>query len=359
MRLSISHIPTLHLMNDFNLLFDSLMDLARDKSQLLKENLFLRQQLIILRRSVKKLKIRKSDRLFLVLLRRFLSNWRECIYVVKPDTILRWHRSLGRSFWRWYSRKKARPRFRVPQETRCLVRHMASTTIWGAKRIEGELLKLGIKLGKTTILKLIRPFRRNHDPDRSQKWRTFLANHAPHIWAADFFTATTVGFRQIYVLVVLAVETRKIVHIAVTHHPGSEWTYRQILQATWEHPAPRFLVIDRDNKYGGGFASHLRNRLKIKAIRTPFRTPKANAFCERVIGSIRRECLDHFLIFGEKHLRRILAEYVQYYNEYRPHQGIGQGIPADDDLRSRSCVGKVCRRTILGGLHYHYYRKAA
>lgn len=346
-------------MNDFNLLFDSLADLTKDKSQLLTENLFLRQQLIILARSVKRPKIRKSDRLFFVFFRKLLSNWKECLYILKPDTILRWHRSLYSSFWRWFSSSKKKRKNRIPQDTLQLVRHMASTTLWGAKKIEGKLLKLGIKLGRTTILKLIRPFRKNTDPERSQRWRTFLANHADQIWAADFFTATTIGFKQLYVFVIMAIHSRKIIHFAVTDHPTSDWTYRQVLESTWDNPAPRFLLIDRDNKYGGTFTADLKNWLAIKVLRTPYKAPKANAFCERLIGSIRRECLDHFLVFSQKHLRKILKEYVEYYNLCRPHQGIAQKIPGIKNADPPQLTGKICSRQILGGLHYHFFRKAA
>lgn len=346
-------------MNDFNLIFDSFADLAKNKSQLLKENLFLRQQIIILARSVKKVKIRKSDRLFFVFFRRFLSNWRECLYIFKPATVIGWHRRLARSFWRWYSKAKTKPKVRISQETKELVRQLASANrLWGAEKIRGELLKIAIKLSKPTILKIIRPLRKELNQLRSQNWSTFLKNHAPHIWAADFFTATTIGFKQFYVFVIMAIHSRKILHFAITDHPTSDWTYRQVLQTTWDHPAPRYLLIDRDNKYSGTFRQNLKNNLGIKVLRTPYKAPKANAFCERLIGSIRRECLDHFIVFCQKHLRKILIEYVDYYNHSRPHQGIDQRIPNSPDSESPP-TGSIRCRPVLNGLHHHYYRKAA
>jgi len=230
---------------------------------------------------------------------------------------------------------------------------------WGAEKIRGELLKLRIQLGKRTIQKIIEPILRPSSPKQQQNWSTFLKNHSPYLWAADFLTVPTIAFKQIYILVILHLHTRKIIHFNVTEHPTAEWTYLQVLQATWDHPAPRYFLCDRDNKFGGSFKKDLEDRLKTKLLRTPYRAPRANAFAERLVGTLRRECLDHFIFFAENHLRKVLNEYVEYYNHFRPHQGIAQQIPAPrtEDFDAES--GPIHSRPILNGLHHHYYRQAA
>jgi len=228
----------------------------------------------------------------------------------------------------------------------------------GAERIRGVLLNLGIRLAKSSIQKIIRPLRKNPDPRRSQNWRTFFQNHAPEIWATDFFDVVTVGFKQLYVFVVFSIHTREILHWNVTQHPTAQWTYQQVLQSTWSGQSPRFLLADRDAKYGYRFRQILKENLGIQLLQTPYRAPKANAFIERCIGSIRRECLDHFLIFGENHLRKVLGEYVDYYNNCRPHQGIHHRIPAKDYTDPPSPAGQIHCRAYLNGLHHFYCRVA-
>ncbi len=337
-------------------------NLFKSDKELYVENLFLRQQLIILKRQIKRVRFAKQDRAILVALSRLTSNWRDYLYIMKPDTLLRWHKKIWKLLWKFKSRFQRKRKARVSEETARLVRSMASeNNTWGAKRIRGELLKVAIKLSKRTIQRLIRPVRKSHDPNRSQNWKTFLKNHAPHIWSCDFFTVTTAAFKQLYVFVILSIHTREILHWNVTEHPTAEWTYEQVLQATWDRTAPQYLICDRDGKYGTHFTENIKKRLNIKLIRTPYKAPKANSFCERLIGSMRRECLDHFLIFNEKHLRAVLAEYVSFYQDCRPHQGINQQIPANQLLEQPPAAseGRIDSRPILNGLHHHYHRQAA
>jgi transposase InsO family protein len=318
------------------------------------------QQLMIYKRQHPRPRLRMRDRLFWVAVSKLFADfWQQVLAIVQPDRVIRWHRELTRLRWRWIS--QGIPRKKIPQTTVGLVRHMAiENKTWGAERIRGELLKLGIRLSKRSIQKIIRPIRRRPVPAGRQSWKTFLANHADQTWAADFLTATTLGFKQIYVFVIVALYTREVVHWNVTAHPTADWTYRQVLQASWDGGAvPRFFVCDRDSKYGGCSNTELERRLGVKVLRTPFRRPKANAICERLIGSLRRECLDHFIILSEDHLRAVLNKYIPYYNDCRPHQGIGQRVPALSLQKPATQRGEVQSRPVLNGLHHHYYRKAA
>jgi putative transposase len=321
--------------------------------------LALLQQIIVFKRTVNKPRIRNWDRLFWVLYSKFIKDWKKPLQLVQVDTVLRWQRDLYKRVWRTFSRFKSKRTTRLPQEVRALVIRIATDNkTWGAERIRGVLLNLGIRVAKSSIQKIIRPLRKNPDPKRSQNWRTFLRNHAPEIWATDFFDVVTVGFKQLYVFVVFSIHTREIVHWNLTEHPTARWTYQQILQSSWVRKSPRFLLADRDSKYGHCFKQILKKNLGIQLLQTPYRAPKANAFIERCIGSIRRECLDHFLIFGENHLREVLCEYVDYYNNCRPHQSMSHRIPAKHEIDPPSPKGEIRSRAFLNGLHHFYYRAA-
>ncbi|HEY4491330.1 MAG TPA: integrase, partial [Acidobacteriota bacterium] len=273
-------------------------------SIILKQQIFilsLLQQIIVFKRTVKKPRIRNWDRLFWIVYSKLVSNWQSPLHLVQPDTVIRWQRKLYRIVWKTFSRVKRKRTIRITADVRLLILKIASDNeLWGAQRIRDELLKLGIRVAKSTIVRIIRRLRNRPDPKRSQRWRTFLANHAPEIWAVDFFDVVTVGFKQLYVIVILSIHTRQILHWNVTEHPRADWTYRQILQTTWDRKIPKYLLADRDSKYGFRFGELLKRHFGIRLLRTPYRAPKANAFLERCIGSIRRECLDHFLIFGEQ-----------------------------------------------------------
>ncbi|MCI0604872.1 hypothetical protein L0156_17945, partial [bacterium] len=201
--------------------------------------LSLLQQIIVFKRTVRKPKIRNWDRLFWIVYSKLISNWQQPLHLVEPDTVIRWQRNLYKIVWKTFSRIRRKRTIRVTQDVRQLILQIASDNkLWGAQRIREELLKLGIRVAKSTILRIIRRLRNCPDPKRSQRWRTFLANHAPEIWSVDFFDVVTVGFKHLYVFVIFSIHTRQILDWNVTEHPTSDWTYRQILQTTWKQNAP-------------------------------------------------------------------------------------------------------------------------
>jgi transposase InsO family protein len=268
---------------------------------------------------------------------------------VTPDTVVRWHRQGWRLFWRWQSRARGgRPHLSC--EVRELILTMSrENRLWGTERIRGELLKLGIVVSNRSV----RRYRwRGPRHPSSQTWRTFLRNHAHHLWAADLFTVPTLTFKTLYVLVFTAHGRRELVHVNVTANPTAAWVWRQLLEATPWGNKPRHLLHDRDAVYGRDFSRRVQ---RIDSIVTPIRAPKANAIVERVIGTLRRECLDHLIVLDEQHLRSVLVEYVAYYNRERPHCTLGLQTP---EPRSRPTTGPICSRPVLNGLH-HVYERAA
>ena len=333
-------------------------DLARSRSALVAENAFLRHQLAILCRRSKRPRCTLTDRALLVLLASRIRGWRQALLIVRPDTLLRWHRRLF--CWYWYRKSRSTaPAHRPPlaPETVALIRQMAAANrLWGAERIRGELLKLDIRVAKSTIQRYLREAR---PPGRGrQTWPTFLRNHAPDIWACDFLPITDLLFRPLYAFVVVALGTRRVVHVGVTRHPTDAWVAQQLREATPFDQRPRFLIRDNDRKYGPAF-DRVATGSGITILRTPIRAPRANATCERFLGSVRRECLDHILVLGEGQLRRVLREYVAYFNTARPHQGLGQAIPSTPAPAPLSRLSApIVSIPVLGGLH-HNYRRAA
>ncbi len=336
-----------------------LADLHRSKPELVAENALLRQQLLVLRRSVKRPRCTPADRALLVLLAGRVRAWRSALLIVQPDTLLRWHRQLFRGFWRRKSRAASSGRQpKVSAEMIALIREMAAANrLWGAERIRGELMKLDIRVAKWTVQKYMRAAR---PPQRTgQSWATFLRNHAGEIWACDFLPVTDLLFRPMYAFFVIALGSRRVVHVGVTRHPTDAWVAQQLREATPFGQRPRYLIRDRDRKYGPAF-TRLAAGTDIKELRTAYRAPRQNAICERLLGSVRRECLDHLLILGETHLRRVLREYVAYFTTMRPHQGLQQRIPdpaAGCELRLEE-GGPVRAVPVLGGLHHTYLRAA-
>ena len=330
------------------------IDVTRSKKELIAENALLRQQVAILRRNQKRRpRLSNWDRIKLICLARLTPNWQQILHIVQPDTLLRWHRDLFRMVWRWkLQRRRRKPR--IPQETFDLIRQMAADNLtWGAERIRGELLKLGIKVSKRTVQKHMR--RSGGTEQSSQTWSTFLKNHASVIWACDFVQVYDLFFRWLFVFVVIEHASRRIVHVAVTAHPTDAWVAQQLREAAPWGDGPDFLIRDNDRKYGSRFSAVAKG-IGIKEICIPFGAPNANAICERFIGSLRRECLDHVLILNQRRLHAITREFVEYYNTSRPHQGIGQAIPISPADQSGS--GTIVALPILGGLH-HDYRRAA
>jgi transposase InsO family protein len=264
---------------------------------------------------------------------------------------VRRHRHAWKLFWRWKSRcQLGRPR--LSAEVREVIATMSrETPLWGTERIRGEPLELGIAVSNRSIR---RYRRRGPACPPSQTWRTFLANHRPRIWAADFFTVRTLTFKTLYVLLLIAQGRRELVHVNVTASPTAAWVWRQLIEATPWESTPKYLVRDRDASYGGDFGRRAK-RLGIRALMTPIRAPRANAIAGPVVGTFRRGCLDHAIVFDERHLWSVLREFVGYYNADRPHRGLGLETP---EPAERPEAGPVHSRPVLGGLHHAYERVA-
>jgi transposase InsO family protein len=321
----------------------------KSKSRLEAENAALRHQLIILRRKVRgRVRLTNSDRLFFIQLYRWFPSVLKAITIVRPETLVRWHRAGFRRYWRWKSRSLGgRPQ--IDADLRALIRRMSvDNPLWGAPRIHGELLKLGFEVAQSSVAKYM--VKRCGPP--SQGWRTFLRNHAPDIAAMDLFIVPTIGFDLLYVLVIVRLARRDLVWINVTPHPTAEWIARQITEAFPWNEAPRYLIRDRDRVYGAA----VMRRLRAMGIRDKPIAPGApwqNGFVERLIGSIRRECVDHVIVLGEAHLRRILTKYSAYYNELRTHRSLDKDTPIH---RAIQHVGRIVSAPVLGGLHHLYCR---
>ena len=304
--------------------------LFRDRSQLALENLALRQQLAILRHQAPRPRLRRVDRAFWVTLARIWGDWRSALILVKPETILRWHRLGFRYFWRW----KSRGRPCVSPEFLRLIRRMSrENPLWGAPRIRSELLLLGYDVAEATVAKYMT--RRGRRPP-SQTWRTFLRNHLRTTAACDFFVVPTATFRLLFCFVILSHDRRHIVHFNVTAHPTAAWTAQQIREAfPGDGTEPRYLLRDRDGAYGDECRRVVR-AIGIREILTAPQSPWQNPYAERVIGSIRRERLNHLIILGERHLRSILSEYVNCYNQSRPHLALDRNAPIARDVEPPS-----------------------
>jgi transposase InsO family protein len=308
----------------------------------------LRHQLNVLRRRVpSKPKLAVADRLLFRALS-LVSVGVNAIAIVRPETIIRWHRTGFGLYWRWKSRSRGgRPR--IPLEIRRLIRDMSvANRLWGAPRIHGELLKLGIEVAQSTVAKYMAKSGRG----RSQTWKTFLHNHAAGIGAMDFLIVPTVDFRFLFVLVILRHQRRRLISLNVTANPTAEWIACQITDAFPWDEAPDYLIRDRDASYGHAVTKRVA-AMGIRDHPTAARSPWQNGYAERLIGSIRRECLDHAVVFNEAHLRRILATYASYYNAFRTHLSLGKDAPAHRQIQQ---LGQLTARPILGGLHHQYCR---
>jgi putative transposase len=337
------------------LLLALLRALAQDRSQLLLEIIALRHQLLVLHRSAKQPRLRQTDRLFWIFLSRFWKNWRPSLVLVKPETVVAWHRQAFKAFWRWKSRPRRQGRPTVPRKIINLIRRMArDNPLWSPERIQSELALLGHDVAEATVKKYMG--RKSQGPG-SQRWMTFLRNHLPQTAACDFFTVPTVSFRWLVCFLVLSHDRRRIVHFNVTEHPTAEWAAQQIVEAfPGDGTLPKFLARDRDGIYGDWFRRRVRN-MGIREIITSRKSPWQNPFAERVIGSIRRECLDHVIVFGEDHLRRVLKSYVLYYNQSRPHLSLERNAPVPRNVEPPS-RGRVIAISQVGGLHHRYKRAA-
>jgi putative transposase len=325
---------------------------ARNQHELALENLALRQQLATLKFRAPRPQLTDSDRLFWVMLSRCWMGWTNVLHIVQPATVIRWHRQGFRYYWRWKGRPRGRPR--IDTETRQLVRKMSlANPLWGAPRIHGELLKLGIDISETTVSKYVV----RHRGPPSQSWRTFLQNHSKELISLDFLTVPTAGFKVLFVLVILSNDRRRILHFNVTDHPTAAWTAQQLVEAFGMNEKPKYLIRDRDAIYGKIFSRRAQT-LGIEEVLTAYRSPWQNPYAERVIGSIRRECLDHVIVIGPRHLKRVLTLYVDYYNEVRTHLSLCKDSP-DQRPVHRSDEGRIVELNKVGGLHHQYIRKAA
>jgi transposase InsO family protein len=321
----------------------------KSKSRLEAENAALRHQLIVLRRKVcGRVQLTNGDRLFLVLLYRWFPSVLKTITIIRPETLVRWHRAGFRRYWRWKSRPLGgRPQ--IDADLRALIRWMsAENPLWGAPRIHGELLKLGFEVAQSSVAKYM--IKRRGPP--SQGWCTFLRNHAPDIAAMDLFVVPTIRFDLLYALVIVRLARRDLVWINVTTHPTADWIARQITEAFPWAEAPRYVIRDRDCVYGAAVTHRLRT-MGIRDRPIAPGSPWQNGFAERLIGSIRRECVDHLVVLGEAHLRRILTKYAAYYNELRTHRSLNKDAPIHRAIQQ---VGCIVSAPVLGGLHHHYCR---
>jgi hypothetical protein len=324
----------------------------KSRRELALENLVLRQQLAVLKRSAKRPKPTATDRAFWSMILRCWPRWRDARVIVKPATVGAWHRKCFRPFWQWKSRKRGgRPE--VDAEIRALVRQMACANVgWGAPRIHGELLKLGFDVSQATVSRYM-PSRRG---PRSQTWSTFLDNHVGSLASIDFFAVPTATFRLLFGFVVLLHQRRRVAHFNVTANPTAQWTAQQIVEAFPEDTAPSYMIRHRDSIYGGDFLSRVEG-MGIEDTPTAPRSPWQNPFVERLIGSIRRDCLDHVVVLGEQHLRRILGSYFEHYHESRTHSSLGKDTPSGREVEPAN--GDVIGFPRVGGLHHRYERKAA
>jgi putative transposase len=336
-------------------LFSSLCQSFRSRAALQTEILTLRHQLLVLQRSTgpHRVRLTRADRVFWVWLSRLWTGWRSALLIVKPETVIAWHRQGFRLFWSWKCRhREGRPS--VSSEIVNLIRKMSlANPRWGAPRIHGELLKLGFKISQATVAKYM--VRQRRPP--SQTWRTFLANHTKDLASADFFVVPTVFFRLLFVFVILSHDRRRLVHFAVTEHPTSEWAAHQLLEAFPWDKGPRYLLRDRDGSFGEKFREAA-NGLKIQEVLTAPQSPWQNAYVERLIGSIRQECLDHRIIFNETSLRRVLKSYFDYYELSRTHLSLDKDAPIPRPVQPLG-AGRIVEIPLIGGLHHRYERVAA
>jgi len=343
------------MVDAIRLFVGSILRLIRTRRRLLLENLALRQQLAVLKRKHARPRLVALDKLFWVLVRRFWSEWKQALIIVGPETVVRWHRSGFAMYWRAISRgRRIVGRRRTSKEVRDLIfRMVAENSTWGAPRIHGELLMLGFDISERTISRWMKRAPRDSEP--AKRWLALLRNHREAIAAMDFFTVPTINFGVLYCFFIIGHDRRRIVNFNVTSHPTAGWIIQQLREAFPYQSAPRFLIFDRDAKYGLDVPIAVRS-MAIRPVRTSFQNPWQNGIAERWVESCRRDLLDHVIAFNERHLKRLLSDYVRYYHEDRTHLGLRKETPAG---RVRSTDrGTVVSQARLGGLHHRYDRAA-
>jgi putative transposase len=317
------------------------------------ENVALRHQLAVLQRSVDRPRLRRRDRLLWVALSQLWAGWRASLLIVQPATVLAWHRQGFRLYWRWKSRRRSVGRPPLDLELRALIRRMArENPTWGRRRIQAELCFLGYEVAELTVAKYMhRP-----SPRPSSTWRTFFEAHIGEIVAIDFFVIPTITFHLLFGFLILRHHRRELVHFNVTDHPTAAWAAHQLVESFPEETAPKYLLRDRDAIYGDAFVRRVKS-LGMSEILIAPRAPWQNPFAERVIGSIRRECLDHVIVINERHLRRLLRTYFAYYNATRPHQSLHNDSPHRREVQTPA-GGRIVAIPKVGGLHHRYQRAA-
>jgi putative transposase len=326
---------------------------GRSQDAVALENLALRQQLAIYKRKKKRPRLVRRDRWFWIVLASIGKDWRQALLVVRPDTVVRWQRQRFRSYWAELSKKRGNlGRPPIGKKIRELIQTMVrANPLWRAPRIHGELLKLGIEVSERTVSRILQTV----DRPPSQTWKTFLQNHVSEIVAIDFFTVSTFHLRVLFVFLVLEHQRRKVLHFGVTEHPSAEWAAQQVVEAFTERDAKPYLIRDRDAIYGNEFRRRIQS-LGINEIIAAPRSPWQNAFAERLIGSIRRECLDHVVVLNQRHLRKMLGNYLAYYHRSRTHLALEKDAPEPRAIMRQGAIIAVPQ---VGGLHRRCERRAA
>lgn len=332
----------------------SLFQGLRSHQSLVLENLALRHQVQVLSRGGKRPRLQQKDRLLWVLFSRLWTEWRSSLVMVKPETVIRWHRRGFRAYWRRKSQRTRLGRPRLTLDEREIIRQMArENPLWGAPRIHGELAKIGFEVSQTTVSKYMKQVK----PKPSQSWSTFLKNHAREMVAIDFFGVPTATMKSLSAFVVLSLDRRKILGFGVTDSPTGAWAAKCLLEALKFENAPTIVLRDRDQKFGDRFDDAMKDA-GLRQVLSAHRCPWQNGHVERVIGTLRRECLDHVIIFNARHLETVLGEYVAYYNGSRTHLGIEKDCPVPRPIEAKS-QGGIVALPVLGGLHHRYTRRAA
>ena len=335
------------------LFFEFLRLIFRSKQDIVLENLALRQQLVVQQRSIKRPKIKNTDRIFWIWLSRIWSNWKSSLIIVKAPTVIGWHKRGFKFYWRWKSRRVGRPA--IDWELIKLIRKLQKENIlWSAQRIQGELKKLGFEVCDNTVTKYMT---KNIDSDNSkqQRWLTFLRNHAKYIVGIDFLVVRTVFFKPIYAFVAISHDRRQIRHFAVTANPHSQWAIQQLRETFAFDEVTKYVIRDNDKIFSAEFKTHIRN-FGLEDTPTAPRSPWQNPIAERVIGTLRRECLDHMIILNKRHLHSVLDEFINdYYNVSRTHMSLEKDCPEHRPIQKD---GKIFSKPILGGLHHVYSRVA-
>jgi putative transposase len=333
-------------------IFQWLASFIQSRHDLGLEIIALRHQVSVLKRRNKRPRLKPADRFFWVILRRLWANWSTPLLIVKPETVVGWHRKGFRLYWRFLSRCHRPGRPKIDADIRAIIHRMAEENpTWGAPRIHGELLKLGCDVSERTVSRYLGG--NNRTGDAGQRWRVFLDNHREAIAELDFLTVTTANFRILYCLFVISHSRREILHCNATHHPTGEWIVQQLREAFPDTSETKYLIFDRDAKFGAAIPDFAKAS-SMEVVRTSYRSPWQNGVAERWIRSFRNELLDHVIIFNEAHLKRLTKDYLRYYHEDRTHDGLAKDAPAKRAMQVRKAGDTLVSLPRIGGLHHRY-----